>query len=144
MSVDGAEGILQKADVYPSDSDAFFPSCFMPGGSFLVSLISTPASGFLASITSILMAAAQQILLVSQQVASCSPALLCGSSMNFSTISSGYSAPAPAGSELQPGLEEELFGRVREVFQVAPSWVLSLLLWLGLLSTLVIPVVFRI
>lgn len=90
----------------------------MPVGSLLVSLISIPADGFLASLTSFLMAAPQQIFLVLQQVTSCSPALVYGSSVNCSNHLVGTATSAPVGSESQPGLE---FKKVTGIFQVAPS-----------------------
>lgn len=61
-SVDGNKRDSAKGSAY-SDLGAFL-FALMPVGSFLVRVTSTPAGGFLASVTSILMAAPQQILLV--------------------------------------------------------------------------------
>lgn len=62
-SVDGAKRDSAKGSAYSSDLGAFL-FVLMPVGSFLVRVTSIPADGFTASVTSILMAAPLQILLV--------------------------------------------------------------------------------
>lgn len=63
-----------------------FLRALMPVGSILLSVISIQQLAFQQVSLACQWAASQQILLVSQQVAACSPAQVCGTSVNVCTI----------------------------------------------------------